>query len=1260
MRSHRLRTILVVVPPLLALFSLVGLYLARWSLIGSVAKDGIESAFERAIGGGIDLEIASLGGTVLTGVRLHDLTTGRAAADGVVRALSVEELRLDYATAEMLGFVAAAAFRSWPKRTDSYDVSWIGGRSPLATRIAENLFRTLPESLSGVVRGSVALRADVQEGPIDYELRREPSEDSSVFRVLLSGIEAPFGFPGDSVALSVYASPGIAGVRTERSGTSPGLEGDAVLVADDGSLESASMAFEVGRFTGTALARADGAVFRVGSSDSLGKLEGSATIDAAAGLSVVEELFTSPIVLLRSSQVSVGAAANGLQTHSLSLDRLRLDATWRNGVLDVENAALSIEAVRKEAEGDSPAFAASMSGALTLADGDSVLERLSGDLEVRFVLNDPDLVWAAAAALGAAKPLPDGVALGSSVAVDVSLEDGGDGAAEITAAAAIDGPSVAGIALDAVSVRARLSTGSVSAPDKPERRGGPDGGPADGSASVGPAGSVAGVGAFTVPVEIQSLAVEKGPSSVRGSGRVRLRIGSANPLRVYTASLQTEDLSAFVPPIGASGIVLRGTSDELTVEEARATLAREYVRSPDGSQQAVELVLSEPTAVRWGDGRLSVEPFVVESGVGVVRGALDITGEDTVSADMQADRMPLSFLLAFVDRSLAARADGAVTITADASGPLSLPTVRLEVAGEDMQIDGEAAAMVVSARQEGREITFSDVLISLPSLLEVRADGSAPFGVGAQGLVRGAPTKRRLEVTAEVPRLSTLLGESAASALVRHGAETAGLEAGISVRSNRLSASASVGPIEPAGEPRIVGTEPFTDFVLSWSADIADGRLPFTARLSSGSDTLAEASGALQGPALLEAPARPADFTIDGTVTAEVPLMRVSHIVPGASLYGGTARAMVEVSGSVPAPELSGRLTIRDGIAKVAPSVPSISDISGTIRLSDGEFTTEDLSGSAGGESFAIAGTVDTSGNGQMELSGSNLLVFRTEDLSVRGDVEAALRLEPTASSLTGRLRATDVRYSRPVELFSFGTSAARPAEDVQLFRIPGEWARNLALDVRIVGRETLSVENNLYDGRLSADLRLSGTAAVPRPSGRIFGESGTVRLPTTALAVQQVEVLFPADAAFRPVVFLQAETTIRRYDMSVTADGRMPDVEVQIVSSPALPTDEALVLLTTGRLPGELDFTADASGAVTAVGTVLGRSLYDEIAESLPEDGRRFLDRLDFEIEQAEGVLGDVEVEYQLTDGRRWYLLFNRMEEEDYSVQLAWRLWMD
>lgn len=282
--------------------------------------------------------------------------------------------------------------------------------------------------------------------------------------------------------------------------------------------------------------------------------------------------------------------------------------------------------------------------------------------------------------------------------------------------------------------------------------------------------------------------------------------------------------------------------------------------------------------------------------------------------------------------------------------------------------------------------------------------------------------------------------------------------------------------------------------------------------------------------------------------------------------------------------------------------------------------------------------------------------------MQVRSDIDVALAGGAESTRMSGSIDVTAARYTRPIQLFSLGTTAASPSSDPQLPGIEADWARSVLLDVEVNADRTIVIDNNLFTGTLSAYLTIGGNAAVPRPTGRVFTDVGTVRLPSARLEVEELELHSPAETASAPQLRLIATTQVQGYAMNVTVSGSVPSVEVRIVSSPRLPTDEAILLLTTGTRRSDLSFTPNVSGTLTALGAVFGRQILSQLPDQIADEDRRFIERIEFEIERERetGRIGEIGVEYQLGDEERWFLLFNRKTEESYTLQLAWRLWLD
>ncbi|MCB1024903.1 MAG: translocation/assembly module TamB domain-containing protein, partial [Acidobacteria bacterium] len=126
-------------------------------------------------------------------------------------------------------------------------------------------------------------------------------------------------------------------------------------------------------------------------------------------------------------------------------------------------------------------------------------------------------------------------------------------------------------------------------------------------------------------------------------------------------------------------------------------------------------------------------------------------------------------------------------------------------------------------------------------------------------------------------------------------------------------------------------------------------------------------------------------------------------------------------------------------------------------------------------------------------------------------------------------------------------------------------------LDIQILGRNALHVNNNLADLDASVDLRVTGDVEFPQISGRISATSGTIVFRNDRYEVQRGELTFPPNTGgIEPIINLQAESQISGYQVFVNLNGKLTDSESLVASlrsNPSLPQADVVSLITTGSL---------------------------------------------------------------------------------------------
>ena len=679
-----------------------------------------------------------------------------------------------------------------------------------------------------------------------------------------------------------------------------------------------------------------------------------------------------------------------------------------------------------------------------------------------------------------------------------------------------------------------------------------------------------------------------------------------------------------------------------------AGLAGAQVRTLEITSGERTAALAGPVDVDWTAG-LSLSPTVMRAGNAEVRGSFSL-GDGELAGELHASRLAATRIAAAAGWQEHQTVEGSIGGTVTIRGDTAAPDASVEVTSSELQVDGVHAEIQLRLLQDARGLSIERLQIALAEIATASGAGRVPVTIGRAGLAWGTVERLQLDLQATA-QLARIMGSLPGPAWQE---STATLQ--VAADGTEATGSLVLSDLTDSNEQVVVGIESFGALELRADGALTEaGAGRMEGSVSGDGEQIARFSGSLTPDGAGDGGGLEIDAELD------IPLARVSHLIPGVVFSGGTVRG--ELDGSEGLAGLTGTVRVSQGIAKLSSGIPALSALNGRLDLEDGTVRIRRLGARMGSRRLQVNGTADMIESGGLDLdlnvNGTNLLLYRTPNLTVRADVDADVTSADATTVVSGRLDVRDVGYSEPIQLLSLGTDAERPTRDVELFRVDEPWARTVVLDVAVIADQSIRVDNNLYRGALSADLVLGGTAAVPRASGVIFGSDGAVRLPTTTLAMNTVRVRFPENDAFAPLVEGEAQTELQGYDMSIVIDGQIPNVSVSIVSTPPLPTDEALILLTTGRRLSDLQFS---NGVAAGAAGVLGRSFLRQLSDTAEGEAQQVFDRLDFAIEQdaeRQGV-GDISVEYQLVEDRSWFLEFKRTREEEYTVELQWNLWAE
>ncbi|MFT3842526.1 MAG: translocation/assembly module TamB domain-containing protein [Myxococcaceae bacterium] len=347
---------------------------------------------------------------------------------------------------------------------------------------------------------------------------------------------------------------------------------------------------------------------------------------------------------------------------------------------------------------------------------------------------------------------------------------------------------------------------------------------------------------------------------------------------------------------------------------------------------------------------------------------------------------------------------------------------------------------------------------------------------------------------------------------------------------------------------------------------------------------------------------------VDLKAQGRLDLRLAESFVPDLERTGGELEMSGVITGTVKQPLLVGSGDVRDAKFSVKGQQMAIRALSGHAEFSQQRVLLEDFEG------FANDGRVK--GTGDLQLGSGGLKNVQIEiypdevTYIPRADLPATVtghllfsgqapkgQSWPDVYQLQGDLNVVKMHYTTPLDLESFlQTRVALPPSDEK----PNEWL-SLNVDIDCNGGD-IRLDNNLARGPVSGKLTLVGTNLAPQLKGTLTaGEGAQAFFRSSTFNVNHGSLQFNrADPA---TVDFSAVAQVREYTVNVKAFGRLSEPKVSLTSTPSLPENDILSLLTLGVTSREK--VASEAGAGLAAEALLS-------ATGLQREVQRFLKKGD------------------------------------------------
>ena len=305
-------------------------------------------------------------------------------------------------------------------------------------------------------------------------------------------------------------------------------------------------------------------------------------------------------------------------------------------------------------------------------------------------------------------------------------------------------------------------------------------------------------------------------------------------------------------------------------------------------------------------------------------------------------------------------------------------------------------------------------------------------------------------------------------------------------------------------------------------------------------------------------------------VTGNLNLRVLNGISPD-FFSSGSADGAVRINGSYEVPRVTGTASVTGGSvsALIGNERWTVGNLTASVRFTANQAQIDSLEGTLGG------GRVTATGGALLEgftvsrflinLHGTNVTVPFPENFRSTLDAEVELRGSSREQLITGVVNLRRAEYTQDIELADLinfrRQESIEEGPEIELARSA------LFSDLKVEGRNTLVVRNNLADLVGSVSLQLNGPVSDPVISGRITATSGTLNFRNDRYDITRALMDLPSSRNGDPVINIQGESQIKGYRVTVSLTGPLSQPQATVRSEPALPQADVVSLITTGQL---------------------------------------------------------------------------------------------
>ncbi len=233
---------------------------------------------------------------------------------------------------------------------------------------------------------------------------------------------------------------------------------------------------------------------------------------------------------------------------------------------------------------------------------------------------------------------------------------------------------------------------------------------------------------------------------------------------------------------------------------------------------------------------------------------------------------------------------------------------------------------------------------------------------------------------------------------------------------------------------------------------------------------------------------RKAELKGEVTADATVKLKDLNFLrknLPWLRRLEGDMQGELHVAGAANDPAITGSFSLKDGEASHTFNFPMLSAVNLHGDFDEHSITIKNMQAEVGGSPVNLReeltkrkDTVDVN----LHVDGKNVLLFRNNDMRMRGDVQLDVAGPLERLVIKGTAGMTGGYYTRNIDFLGMIGSTSAPVSEGSsfLFSFSDPPLRDAVLDIRITTIEPFRIRNNLIRGVLRPELSLKGTGELP------------------------------------------------------------------------------------------------------------------------------------------------------------------------------------